>query len=428
MLHTIAVILFLAICVTSFISTKWSVSLFIVHKIFLSVAYVTIGSFVFPSNYLALLIFVGYIIKNIRRREHFCFVPVYYYIVYFLICACLSIFSWDISLCVSIIKSDFISIVLIPFVIINVAKFDEKSWAFIKKVVLLSIALTVVYGLFLIPLKGVNPYTIELKKIVGGTGFSEKWLMEEGRIFGRITGTFTHPMYYANYLLYSLIYVLYLYFEKKDQVKKILVVVLFFCLMTCGVRSGVMALMGVFAYFCLTMKKRKVFLYVGIASCSALLCFWLFPNFFDYVISPFVSDGNGYTQGSSFSMRFAQISKSFDAISGRELSGLGYGWTTWYLQQKGNHPYLLAFESLILKIVCEGGLVGTLLFVWLYMKLYGSKIRMSLNELFCKLLITAYICFTLFTGDYLYSVYFLLFYSLVYGDYINALYKDRRLG
>ena len=397
------------------------------HKIFIPVSYITISSFVFPSNYLSLMIFLGYILKNVRRREHFCFVPVKYYIVFFSFYVWLSIFSWDNSLCLGVIKSEFISLVLIPFVLMNVAKFDEKSWMFIKKVVLLSIALSVAYGLFLIPLKGLNPYTIELKKMMGGTGVSEKWLMEEGRIFGRITGTFTHPMFYANYLLYSFIYVLYLYMEKKDRVEKILIVCLLFCLMTCGVRSGIMALMGVFAFFCLTMKKKKVFVYIGAVSCSALLCSWLFPDFFDYIISPFISNENSNTHGSSFSMRMSQFSKSLDVISGRELFGQGYGWTTWYLQQKGNHPYLFGFESLILKVVCEGGLLGVFLFIWLYKKMYCLKIQVSRNKLFCNLMITAYICYTLFTGDYLYSVYFLLFYSLIYGDYIRYLYGNDKI-
>jgi hypothetical protein len=392
------------------------------------VSYITIGSIAFPSNYLSILIFLGYVLKNVRREKRFCWLPVKYYVVFFVGCAVFATFSWNFSLCLGIIKSDLISMILIPFVLTNIAKFDDESWRFVKKILLVSIVISVAYGLFLIPLKGMNPYTIELKKLVGGTGFSENWLMEEGRIFGRITGTFAHPMYYANFLLYSFLYVLYLCVGKKERKIKLLALVILFCLMTCGVRSGIMALMGVFAFFCLRTRKTKTFVYIGALIIVLLVCSVLFPSFFEYISSPFFPDESSSTRGSSFSMRIEQFAKSLDVISGRELFGMGYGWTTWYMQVKTIHPYLLGFESLVLKLVCEGGLLGILLFVWLYKKMYGLKIQLKHNKLFCELMITAYLCYTLFTGDYLYSVYFLLFYSMIYGDYIRYLYgNDKKI-
>lgn len=423
MLHLFTEILFLSICISAFISPKWSVCFFLVHKILVPVSYITIGSLFFPSNYLALIIFLGYVIRNGRKHPFFSYLPMKFYAIYFFLCTLFAFFSWDFSLSIGFIRSDFLAITLVPFVMLNIAKFDPESWNFIKKFCIVVITVAIAYGLFLIPLKGLNPYTNELKALVGGKEFSEKWLMEEGRVFGRITGTFVHPMYYANFLLCALLFVVYFIRKQmKGKYMQVLAVLVLVCLLTCGVRSGILALGCVFIAYCFFEKKIKVLGYVTLGLFVIGLCSYLFPAFYDYLISPFTSDSVASAKGSSLSMRMLQMNKAWDAISENFLFGNGYGWTTWFIQQIGNHPYLLAFESLVIKIICEGGACGVLAFVWLYYRMFTMKIGCETTKLFCRLMIIAYISYTTFTGDYLYSSWFIIFYSMIYGDNIVDVY------
>ena len=80
---------------------------------------------------------------------------------------------------------------------------------------------------------------------------------------------------------------------------------------------------------------------------------------------------------------------------------------------------MLHFESLILVILCNSGIIGV--FLWIYM---SAKI-ISFNDLndrstaaYLNSLLFFYLTYSCITGEYGYMQYFLLFYVLMFGERI----------
>ena len=410
-------LLFICIVISAFFSTKIALALYLVHKFLVPVYALYIGGFKISSNYLALLILIIFLYKNRKSLQKLEYKPILYYLGYFFICFGFSFFSWEQTACISLIRSDCLSLVILPFALVNFAKFHPSEFVFVRKTLFFSLLVMVVYGVFLITMPGENPYALLLRTVVGGE-LSEEWLLEEGRIFGRISSTFFHPMMYACVLGFSIIYSIFLMkMSKKDKEKKIFAAFIILAIvsaLTCGVRSVLLTLLMCFSYYCIVIRRIRLLAYFIVGLVILVGISFFNDAFYNYLISPFISEST--INGSSQEMRATQISKSFDEIKDCFFFGHGYGWTTWYIEKKGNHPYLLAFESLFIKVLCEGGLFGLIAFGSLFFKLFRTSSRYGFITMTCRLLILLYLVYCTLTGDYLYSVYFIIFYCMVYSE------------
>ena len=95
---------------------------------------------------------------------------------------------------------------ILPFVIWNSAE-DAKLCVQLKKTVVVSICIAFGYGLFLTTIAGQNPYLM-LIMAANGEEWNEHYAaVGGGRIFGRISSVFGHPMTYGLFLGMSLVYI-----------------------------------------------------------------------------------------------------------------------------------------------------------------------------------------------------------------------------
>ena len=321
-------------------------------------------------------------------------------------------------------RVDIMSTLFLPFVMWNVAKAEPSSVKLFRNAMLVAIAIAVGYGLFLTTTGGFNPYIMLLINLMDVTQDMESYYEAEGggRLFGRISSVFVHPMGYAFFLGLSFIYV----FQSRQYIKKIIIALLLIAIgvsaITCGVRSVLGGLVIAVAYYFLMSKNYKMMIGVITVALVVYAIADSIPELSKYLGSMAdINNKKGNVSGSSVEMRLNQLEGAIKEGSKNPLFGLGYEWTRYYHSLKGDHPVCLAFESLIYVIICNSGIFG--FFLWAYMVVKYLKInrRMKLNEnVLFDCLMVYYLSYSCITGEYGYMKLFLIFYVLMLCNQLQA--------
>lgn len=117
-------------------------------------------------------------------------------------------------------RVDIMSTLFLPFVMWNVAKAEPSSVKWFRNAMLVAIAIAVGYGLFLTTTGGLNPYIMSIMNLLGVKQDMESYYEAAGggRLFGRISSVFVHPMNYAFFWGYHL----YTYFKVGNISKRFL--------------------------------------------------------------------------------------------------------------------------------------------------------------------------------------------------------------
>lgn len=321
------------------------------------------------------------------------------------------------------LRSDIMSTLILPFVIVNVMKKDPKAFYLFSKILLVTICIAVAYSLYLIINPGINPYLTVILPLSGGE-FNEAYASAEnaGRVFGRISGIFGHPMTNGIFLCLAVIYIVHRLFSSLIKMKKIfyslLLLMLLSAILTIGVRTAISASFIGLVSFILLERKFNLLLFFLIGSGVMLLVVTQIPgleNFISSIIDPGKSNEVG---GSSVEMRLHQFEGAINEIKYNPLFGHGAGWTYQYKELYGIHPVLLAFESLLFVLLCNNGVIGVI--AWLIMLvLYITNVKRNFESKHSNLLLSlmaVYVSYSLITGEYGYMKYFLIFYSLLWVD------------
>lgn len=335
---------------------------------------------------------------------------------------------------------------ILPFVVWNDIIYNYDSLKLYRNVTIGCIIITVLYGLFLTTMPGINPYMIaislangeefNLAYAAGNGGLSDDTTLNEGRLFGRISSVFAHPMTFGLFLGLALIYL----YRNKDNISMWLLYALSLFILTdiivCGVRSAIGAIF--FAILFLLIQSRNIKIFAAMALGGGLL--WVLvshiPSLQNYLGS-IVDAQSSNTSGSSIDLRLSQLEGCFQEIKNTFFEGKGFGWTGYYISQHGGHPTILYFESLIYVILCNSGIIGVgLWFIMAVMIIQYNQwsdrpIAALLNSTF-----VFYIAYACITGEYGYMQYFIIFYILMLGEDLyeensemieEDLYKNKEL-
>lgn len=343
--------------------------------------------------------------------------PYRFCLVYFflsLLCIPLK-FETAYSIQIYYIIYDIAIILLFPIAIWNIVD-DELSLALYRKAVLICIAVACMYGLFLTTTDGLNPLIILFSSFGGGGLDEDQWtryFSDEGRLFGRISSVFFHPMHYASFLGFSAIYVGYVRNRISKLVFFFLISIIFVNFITCGVRSVLGALFAAMLVYILLRRNIGLTVRIVVISMLGVLVLSAIPPVYDYVSSIFDESGSD-VEGSSLEMRLDQLAGAFEEIKNNVLLGKGYGWSRDYIIQNVNHPILLGFESIIFVVLCNNGIIGILLyglFVYLYFHYIKTNVPESDVPLFISILVF-YLAYEAITGEFAFQ-HFMLFYTLL---------------
>lgn len=412
------------ILLMSFVKIKYGVALFLVYMILVPAVMITIGDRMWGANVVNtafLLSYVVYFIRNKRSVEWKPFIP---FIVYFIMTLIIMPFQTGMPTIEMFDqwRKDVMMYLFLPFVMWNVMKDDPTSVRLFRNSVLFGMVIAVCYGLFLTTMPGQNPYQMVML-LLSGIGGDVDWYsyygaFDSGRLFGRISSVFQHPMQFALFLGLSVIYV----FAIRNKISKTFFVIIMFGLvvmsMICGVRSVLGGLAVAVAYYLVVGRNAKVFGALLILGSIAIVIISQIPELSVYLGSiADINNKTGAVSGSSVEMRFDQLYGAVEEAEANPIWGLGYSWTTYYQSLYGNHPVCLAFESLLYVIICNFGIAGFVIWGTLALLIIWNNFKFDLKEkVVVDALFVFYVAYSAITGEYGYMKLFLIFYVLLLGE------------
>lgn len=422
-MQTILGIIIFSIIVCSFVKLKFGIAIYLVYFFLVPYLNIDIGKINLSYNFVNLLILIAFVIDfKIRHKykiEWSLFKPFFlYFFLFILVIPFQSGLPYSFAL--NQWRIELMSYLILPIIIWNIIKYDYKAIPLFRNTLIACIIIMGAYGLFLTRTEGVNPYMIFMS-IVNNVEFNEDYAMSGGgRLFGRISSVFSHPMTFALNLGFSFIYIYILKWNLKKWNWLLILILVGLNIFTCGVRSviaGVAIAIAYFLYANRNLKLLSISLFIGVL---VYLIISSIPDLASYVYSIVdVNASKSDVGGSSLEMRLRQLDGCFDEISNCLLFGKGYGWTIYYMSLYDDHPIILAFESLIYVILCNAGIWGFIVWgIFLYKWYYTvcSHVYYKREVIIPICLILFYITYSCITGEYGYMKYFLIYYVMIMGE------------
>lgn len=421
----------LVIFVFFFIRLRIGLSLYIAYFILIPILSPNFFGYVLKWNMVNLLLLIAFLFKYYtagRRHNKLDFRPIYPFVILYFFLGIVMVFQdgAPYNYMINEWRADLMINLILPFVVWNTCKIDHKCANCLTYTIIICVIISVLYGLFLTQIPGINPYLMILLPIGGGefnaayaagnSGLATDTTLAEGRLFGRISSVFVHPMAFGLFLGLSLMYV----YSVKDKIGKplfyFLMLIIIVIIMVCGIRTPIAALLiSVVSFLILKHQVKLMIQIVGLCLIGYLILLNI-PGMESYIGSIFMQNSKSSNlAGSSLAMRIDQLGGCFQEIRDCLLFGKGYSWTTYYLLYKETiHPILLGFESLAFVVLCNWGIYGVLIWSYAFYAQYKYiKYRvMSSDRLILYTLMVYYLSYAMITGEYGYMKYFLLFYSL----------------
>lgn len=415
----------ICIIALNFIKLKWAVALFLAYLMLVPYINLGIPGLGSGDNLIKLILFISLFVEAKRKNKNLSLTPFFPFFIYFVISLFIIPFQSKMPVGEMMVtwRKDVMNVLFLPIVIWNTMLIDQTSVKLFRNTMLICILIAIGYGLFLTQLNGVNPYVMLILTFIDSSQDYESYYEAagSGRLFGRISSVFIHPMSFGLFIGLSFIYLFFLInFQnfKKGLIYLLLILATFIMAVLCGVRSVLGGLIVAFLYYFIVGRNYKGMFIAFLGGLLGLAILSMIPELSDYVTSiADVKNEKGTVGGSSIEMRLAQLGGAIEEASSNPLFGLGYGWTNYYQSINGDHPICLAFESLIFVIICNSGIMG--IFLWLYMVMRFFKINKSfkLRKLFViNSLMVFYISYSCITGEYAYMKTFLIFYTLMIGE------------
>ena len=266
---------------------------------------------------------------------------------------------------------------------LSYVKLDEQSIKCFNWVVLIGGLAIIGYGIFNY-ITAFNPYMAYVALVADldvdmSNAFQEE---QRGILMGRVSSTFVHPLHLGQcaLLLFS-----YSFYQLRRKVNMILLWVyllgLILMCVLCGSRSAIFPMVLIPAIYVLHMKRTKVMRYIILFFMAIMISYPMLPKQTRATIEGLVLVWNEKAankadiRGSSIEGRLEQIEAAFRIIKDNPLFGKGEGYVNTY---GFRHPEMLGYESIILRYLVEGGIVGLIVFLWFYFQSY--KLLLS----YCK--------------------------------------------
>lgn len=189
--------------------------------------------------------------------------------------------------------------------------------------------------------------------------------------------TFVSTNCFGYYLTYMFAFMLLL----KNKISKrkwiLSLLLIFVCMVFSTKRSPIVTLMFIFAY--LIRYKKKLIFPIILVCCILLILLFTIPaleNARKFFMTAVFFWDDSYSDsvdvhGSNMELRIRQVLYPFIEIKNNLLLGHGYGWCSVYLAvHKSIHPQLFGFETIFSTAICEFGIMGILLYSYLFVTSY----------------------------------------------------------
>lgn len=408
------------VAILSFTNFRMGLAAYMLYLFLVPYMSLNIGGFTFGWNYVNAIVILGFYLywkKNNKNHIRLDIAPFRPFLFYFIIIFIITFFQnktpWNIQF--TVWYQTLFQTLPLPIILWNTVRIAPRSLITYRKIVLFSIAIAIVYGLLLTTMGGHNPY-LEAVTAANNAEFNFEYSQgaDSGRKFGRIYSCFVHPMAFGLFLGLSAIYAFFMRKIIGERVFRILLVVIVLDILFCGVRTVIAGVSIAIAYYLLrTIKFVDVFKITIVLGITYFIVVHV-PYLNEYIGSIFDSSGSGEVRGSSLEMRLIQLEGCFLEIKDNLFLGNGYGWVNMYTTMYGDHPIILAFESLIFVVLCNNGLLGIIIWIiFILGMLYNNKKIFYNNRHILNTLVVFYIAYSCITGEYLYMKLVLLIYTAI---------------
>lgn len=392
-----------------------------------------VGNIILPFSFILILVFFRFLLYAKQKQLQLNIKPLYPFIFLYLCLGIIILFQDQVptTYMLSHYRGDIVYFFTLPYVTWNLLQNDKSFRKKIQNTLIVIILISCIYGILLTLVPGTNPYLLVTLPL-SGNEFNDLYASSDsGRIFGRISSVFAHPMNFGIFL--SLVSV-YAYNIRKNIPKILFIILITIILLNAllhGVRSTIITIFATTCYFLYKHKNFKLILTTCIIFSIIALIISQNQALSDYVLS--ITDINSKktaVTGSSLDMRIEQLNGAIKEINNSQLVGKGYAYNLYYYETQGNHPVLLAFESLIFVVLCNYGYIGVVIYI-LTVFLYFRNLSKYINDINGKIILQClYICFliyTLFTGLGSYMKYFMIIYITIYSTYFSNSTKKHKI-
>lgn len=417
----------LSIIVFSFINFNLSIALYVAYLILVPVLQMSIGGSMLSYNVINLLLLGTFLYHFFKRgNTKLSFAVVLPFLFLFFALLFISVFTseipwpWQFNYW----RGDMMQTCILSFIVWNLVINNSKSIKYIKWALIVSITIAGVYGIVLTQWAGENPYISMLSDSFVLNNAAETYAsFNDPRLdfssAGKIQSTMIHPMTWSLILCFSLVVMIALWYKTKSKLLWPLIGLILFNMLISGVRTGIAAVaLGGF-YFLIRYRKFKLILAsIALIAVAAIVINSnedlsnLFASFTD------VSGQNSDVSGSSIPMRINQFNGALKEMEGHELVGKGYEWSAYYQMLYGEHPVLLAFESLVFTVLCNSGIMGVLIWAAFFVMLFHvqRKIVKTKSSVYAMdAFVIIFLSYSIGTGEYGYLKFFSTFYAFLLG-------------
>lgn len=409
----------LIVIITIFLKPKYSIGLYLAYVMLVPYLNLRIGNIEMHWNFVNIVMLLGIcLFLNKKTDFNFDVKPFFPFIIYYAASLFIMLFQDGVPFEqeINMWRQSSMNSLILPFVLWNYIRYDKDSYILYRRIFILCIFVIVLYALSQTLTPGQNPYLYILSEIN-----NERYLdfyYEElggGRMFGRISSVYPHPMLFGAVLGFSLIYIL----KNRNVLKRFffifIVVVIVIDVFVCGVRSALGAFLVASVFFFIKNRDSKMLIggmFFAICGYFALMSV---PLIADYASSIFSFNNDSHeVKGSSVEMRLEQLMGTIEEIRNCPIFGKGFCWTKWYVNTYGDHPVCWTFESLLFVILANSGMFGVVLWTYMVVKIYRyNKNYEYEHSLLLNILLVFYLSFSFITGEYGFMQYYIIFYIML---------------
>lgn len=421
----------------SFYNLKIALSLYLSYLILIPYLIIPFGALNFSYNFIQLILTINLIFQfknNKWGRINFILIKPFVLLYFSLFIISFFTFDTPIQYQLKNLISQFIKVTSISFVIWNLCLYDFKSLKIIKYCLSISFLLASFYGITLINLNGFNPYLMFLSNFFNVESASEIFSNIDSRLdfsnAGKIQSTMVHPMTWSLLLCFYSIIIFTYFLKSLNKFYLLFISILLINVLISGVRTGLITIVIGSLYLLFKNFNIKI---ASIALVFVLLLsfFILSNNSLSNLFNSFyeLSETKNKVSGSSISLRLQQFDGALKIITSNPFFGKGYNWNVYYREIHGDHPVLLAFESLIFIVLCNNGVFGIIIWFSFMISLIrlNSKFKIDrIDKSILNSIVLMYFTFIIVTGEYGYIFYFSIIYTYLYSYFLNSYFKSSK--
>lgn len=331
-------------------------------------------------------------------------------------------FNFQLSKLIQFCITDFI-----PVIIFALTLKTKKDLELTLKTLLICSFISCLWGCLTLII-GSNPYVGMMNLYYGYRAdimsYNPSDLGTRGGVLST-SGTFVSSNGWGYFLPIAFVLVFFYNTIKKSRKNVILMILLSIAILICAKRTALAAYLGFWIlYFLMNKNKRKYkfILYGSFAFLIFLIFVYSFPELgsarkliestiFFWNDNLSIKNDVG---GSSWEMRLNQMTYCFVEVKNNLLFGNGFGWTAFYLSTHVFHPILFGFENIISDAVCNGGITGLLLWIYIFVSSYKYSSELDKDKKYYIIFTLVQLMIALGSG---------LSYFIFYGLFIVILHK-----